>query len=108
MRISDWSSDVCSSDLDLTRLLELLHGCECDPTLLSAYKGFTSPAVTYLIAALKVGTVAERWRQVNCSRFVSRQPEDPAFTLWWSLLELLVAQDLVEPTSLFEIGRAHV
>src|SRR3546814_9438314 len=29
MRISDWSSDVCSSDLPLVRFCPVVYGCRC-------------------------------------------------------------------------------
>src|SRR3546814_3273354 len=56
MRISDWSSDVCSSDLQAIGIVGQQAGIFAAPTLVQGYAGIRGESITLGL----VGTVLQR------------------------------------------------
>src|SRR3546814_6243011 len=57
MRISDWSSDVCSSDLSYLTLTELLYGYPLDAVVLTTGCDKTTPAAIMAASTVDIPAI---------------------------------------------------
>src|SRR3546814_6116298 len=57
MRISDWSSDVCSSDLSYLTLTELLYGYPLDAVVLTTGCDKTTPAAVMAASTVDIPAI---------------------------------------------------
>src|SRR3546814_6885504 len=88
MRISDWSSDVCSSDLDRRRGRRLADGA-----LIAQHQGLNSPAVPAAVgAAVRLGRNQEKMEE---SESVDSNHHEPSWFVRISSEERRVGKECV-------------
>src|SRR3546814_2695548 len=80
MRISDWSSDVCSSDRGMTVRGMLVHedGTYCFVTVTN--RGSTPTTVTHLVAH-EYANWWKRWRRSACATYYITDPTLPGSSI---------------------------
>src|SRR3546814_11379007 len=80
MRISDWSSDVCSSDRGMTVRGMLVHedGTYCFVTVTN--RGSTPTTVTHLVAH-EYANWWKRWRRSACATYYITDPPLPGSSI---------------------------
>src|SRR3546814_18531483 len=111
MRISDWSSDVCSSDLINARGVPVLAvGVSALVTLLCVAVNYLFPqGALELLMSLAVAALVINWAMISLAhlkfrRAMQRQGVEPSFKAFWFTLTTYLCLAFV--SGILEIGRA--
>src|SRR3546814_7566303 len=115
MRISDWSSDVCSSDLRRLSQLELALAAEVSQRHLSFVEsGRAAPSRDLVLRLAEQLAVPLRERNALLVAagfapvYAERKLDDPVLAAGRRAVELILAGHEPHPALAVEIGRAHV
>src|SRR3546814_7499948 len=108
MRISDWSSDVCSSDLHICAQHRhtLMHSHQISNVIIEL-DGDRAGSESYVTATLRVRRDGQLKQMSVWSRYVDQWSRRDGR---WGLDQRLAIRDFDEirdVTAMYEIGRAH-
>src|SRR3546814_7045860 len=110
MRISDWSSDVCSSDLPLNAVMTTTRRQEASNNAVPAFLGGIAGFSSYDIAAsaIAIQTVGGPTYPTGCIMATSSGAEDALHIHGTATIESPSCSIQVASTDPCEIGSAHV